>query len=59
MDRALIANEYHEKGFSCAQAVACAFDDVIGLPVEQIAPLLGCFGGGLRYFEHKQNDKAF
>ena len=48
MDRALIANEYHEKGFSCAQAVACAFDDVIGLPVEQIAPLMGCFGGGLR-----------
>jgi len=48
MDRAKIANDYHEAGYSCAQAVACAFDDVIGLPVEQIAALTGAFGGGLR-----------
>ncbi len=48
MDRAKIANDYHEAGYSCAQAVACAFDDVIGLPVERVAALTGAFGGGLR-----------
>ena len=48
MDRAKIANDYHDNGFSCAQAVACAFQDVIGLSEEKIAALMGCFGGGLR-----------
>ncbi len=48
MDRAQRANDYHNGGYSCAQAVACAFDDVIGLPAEQIAALLGAFGGGFR-----------
>lgn len=48
MDRAKVANEYHEQGYSCAQSVACAFADVIGLPVEQIASLLSGFGGGFR-----------
>ena len=46
--RAEIANKYHERGYSCAQAVACAFSDVIGLPEEQIAALLSGFGGGFR-----------
>ena len=46
--RAEIANVYHERGYSCAQAVACAFSDVIGLPEEQIAALLSGFGGGFR-----------
>ena len=48
MDRAKRANDYHNGGYSCAQSVACAFDDVIGLPAEQIAALLGGFGGGFR-----------
>ena len=48
MDRAKIANDYHENGYSCAQAVACAFHDVIGLDVERIAALQSCYGGGLR-----------
>ena len=48
MDRAKIANDYHEGGYSCAQAVACAFHDVIGLDVERIAALQSCYGGGLR-----------
>ena len=48
MDRANRAFMYHNDGFSCAQAVACAFDDVIGLPSEQIAGLLSGFGGGFR-----------
>ena len=46
--RAELANQYHVRGYSCAQAVACAFADVIGLPEEQIASLLSGFGGGFR-----------
>ncbi len=46
--RAELANTYHERGYSCAQAVACAFCDVIGLKEEQIASLLSGFGGGFR-----------
>ena len=46
--RAELANTYHVRGYSCAQAVACAFSDVIGLPEEQIAALLSGFGGGFR-----------
>ncbi len=46
--RAELANQYHVRGYSCAQAVACAFSDVIGLSEEQIASLLSGFGGGFR-----------
>ena len=46
--RAELANQFHDRGYSCAQAVACAFSDVIGLPEEQIAALLSGFGGGFR-----------
>lgn len=46
--RAEMANIYHERGYSCAQAVACAFSDVIGLEEEKIAALLSGFGGGFR-----------
>lgn len=48
MERTRLANQYHEDGYSCAQAVACAFADVVGLPVEQLAALCGAFGGGFR-----------
>lgn len=48
MDRAKLAKEYHDNGYNCAQAVGCAFADVIGLEVEQVAAMLGCFGGGFR-----------
>ena len=48
MDRAKIAADYHHQGYNCAQAVACAFADVIGLSVEQVAALTGAFGGGFR-----------
>lgn len=46
--RAELANTYHERGYSCAQAVACAFSDVIGLEEEKIAAMLSGFGGGFR-----------
>lgn len=48
MDRAKLAKEYHDNGYNCAQAVGCAFADVIGLEVERVAGMLGCFGGGFR-----------
>ena len=48
MERTELANQYHERGYSCAQAVACSFADVVGLPVEQLAALCGAFGGGFR-----------
>ncbi len=48
MDRVKTAAEYHTQGYNCGQAVACAFADVIGLPVERIAALTGTFGGGFR-----------
>ena len=48
IERAQLAWDYHRTGYNCAQAVACAFSDVIGLPLEQIAALTGAFGGGFR-----------
>lgn len=48
IDRAALANRYHDEGYSCAQAVACAFCDVIPYKAEELAPILGCFGGGFR-----------
>ena len=48
MERTELANQYHEQGYSCAQAVACVFADVVGMPVEQLAALCGAFGGGFR-----------
>ena len=46
--RAERADALHRRGYNCAQAVACVFDDVIGLPEKQIAALLSGFGGGFR-----------
>lgn len=48
IDRAALANEYHDRGYSCAQAVACAFCDMLPYTPETLAPILGCFGGGFR-----------
>ena len=48
VNRIQLANELHCRGYSCAQAVACTFADVVGLPVERLAALCGAFGGGFR-----------
>ena len=48
MERTELAMALHQQGYSCAQAVACVFADVVGLPGEQVAALCGCFGGGFR-----------
>ena len=46
------AEEYFLSGYNCAQAVAAAFADVVGLPAETVLKLACPFGGGfarLRY----------
>ena len=48
VNRVQLANELHCRGYSCAQAVACAFCDVLPYGPEELAPFLGCFGGGFR-----------
>ena len=48
MDRAELANSFHDQGMSCAQSVAGVFDDVIGLEREKVFALTGTFGGGFR-----------
>ena len=48
MKRSVLANQYHEQGYSCAQAVACVFPEVTKLPTGQLAALCGAFGGGFR-----------
>ncbi len=47
MDRCAMAYQYHQDGYNCAQAVASAFGDVLGMTTEQIAPMVGGFGGGV------------
>ena len=48
MDRVEMALEYRKKGFTCSQAVACAFCDKINMDKEtlfQIMEGFGCGGG--------------
>ncbi len=51
MDRPAMAAEYHAAGMNCAQAVAGAYADVIGLDLKKIFALTGTFGGGFRSHE--------
>ena len=46
MIRAEKAKAYFLEGYNCAQAVAMAFDDLIGMDKNQIAMLTSGFGGG-------------
>ena len=47
MQRCILANEYHKKGFNCAQSVLAAFSDLTGLTEEQSFAITGGFGGGV------------
>jgi C_GCAxxG_C_C family probable redox protein len=47
MDRCKLANEYHSRGFNCAQSVMAAFQDLTHLPEEQALAVSGGFGGGI------------
>lgn len=48
MERKDLANQYHEQGFNCCQAVVAAFSDKTGLSEVESLALGGGFGGGLR-----------
>ena len=48
MERKERANELHDSGYNCCQAVAAAFADLTGLREEQLLALGGGFGGGVR-----------
>ena len=47
MDRCALAYQYHKDGCNCAQSVASAFVDLLGLSKEQVMAALGGFGGGV------------
>lgn len=42
-----MARDLHEKGYNCAQAVACAFLDQIDMDEKTLFALLEGFGGGM------------
>ena len=46
MDRAAMAAELFFQGYNCAQAVAVAFADLIGLDEKTAARMVSGFGGG-------------
>lgn len=46
-DHALAARELFLMGYSCAQAVACAFADEMSMDMETAAKLAASFGGGM------------
>lgn len=47
MQRAQIAAELFVGGYNCAQAIAVAFCDCIGMTKEQAAKMASSFGGGM------------
>ena len=46
MSKREIGQNYHLKGYNCAQAVALAFKEEIGLDEQTIAKTISGFGGG-------------
>ncbi len=47
IDHAQAAKELFLKGYTCAQAVVCAFADVTGYDIDTSARMASSFGGGL------------
>ena len=47
MTKGELAKEYFEKGYNCAQSVALAFKDEMGLDETTVAKLASSFGGGV------------
>ena len=46
-ERAAQAGALFDRGYNCAQSVACAFADLTGLPEENLAKMASSFGGGI------------
>ena len=50
-ERAKLAQEFHDQGYNCAQAVACAYCDLVGLDKDTAYRMAEGFGfGSLREF---------
>lgn len=47
MDRIAKVHENHEKGYNCAQAVACAYCDLYGVDENEAFRAMEGFGGGM------------
>ena len=47
MDKIELAVELHKKGYNCAQAVACAYAEEVGLDEAVLYKIAEGFGGGL------------
>ena len=47
MDRIIRAAELFEGGYNCAQSVAAAFSDLMGMTPEAAARTVSAFGGGM------------
>ena len=47
MDRIAKVKENHEKGYNCAQAVACAYCDLYGVSEAEAFRAMEAFGGGM------------
>ena len=46
-ERSRMARAFFRDGYNCCQSVLLAFQDIIGLPAEEIARLSSGFGGGM------------
>ena len=46
-ERALLAKEYFNSGYNCAQSVALAYADITSLDKELVAKITASFGGGM------------
>ena len=46
-NHAILARENFVRGYNCAQAVACAFCEEMGLEEAAVAKMVSSFGGGL------------
>ena len=46
-DKTVRADELHNKGFNCAQAVACVFAEDLGMSEEEVFRLMEGFGFGM------------
>lgn len=47
MTRAEIAEALHKQGYNCAQAVACAFSDILDADADTVYKIAEGFGGGM------------
>ena len=47
MDRCALAYQYRKEGYNCAQSVAAAFADQVGLDPTQMMAMASGFGGGV------------